>query len=399
MSMPPCLLKDDDDAVYLATLVMGYMPSAKVLHKLLMAAGCAKALWQQWHPDFLHTVLPPATVKTLLAKSTQWQHPPEAVAHMLRQTHTQIVDWANMPPGLKAMADPPACLFAKGHVPLLQHTPALGVVGTRKATEVSHTLIPQLIAGLVPYAPVIISGLAEGVDGLAHKAALANQLPTVAVLGTGLQHIYPAQHTGLVRDIVTTGGLVLTEYPPAFPGDRFTFPARNRIITGLSQGVLITECPMKSGAMITARFAADHGREVLAIPGSPLVPNAAGPNYWLAHGAALVQTPEDIIAAMGWQPTAVSKQLPLLTPLPLPNGVITPPPIATHPMSAGLPPHLQRVLQAIPWQPIALEDVLNQLAAAPVDTAGVNPPPRACLSLLELEGHIEMLPGQLVVRR
>jgi DNA processing protein len=372
---------------HLATVVMGLMPSARVLHRLLTAAGSAKALFDCWQHAWLMQHLPAKTANNLWNKGIAWQQQLPCYAQTLAHTNTHVVLWQAMPQRLQAMMDPPACLFARGNLALLAQPRSLGIVGTRKATEISHLLIPRVVEGLIVHQPVIVSGLADGVDGLAHKAALKHQLPTIAVMGTGLNVIYPAHHAGLAREILTQNGLLLSEYPLNFAGDKYTFPARNRIIAGLSQGILVTECPVKSGAMITARLALDNGREVLAIPGSPLHPNAAGPNQLLAAGASLVQTAQDVCDALGWE-QMMTQALPLLpSALPPNNCGLTPIPV-------DLSADMQQVLQAIPTLPTPLEAVLQQLACQPPMAQATS----VSLSLLELQGHIQLLPGQQVVR-
>jgi predicted Rossmann fold nucleotide-binding protein DprA/Smf involved in DNA uptake len=220
-----------------------------------------------------------------------------------------------------------------------------------------------------------------------------------------LTPIYPQHHTGLARQIVATGGLLVSEYPLTYGGDKHTFPARNRIIAGLSQGVLVTECPRRSGAMITARFALDSGREVFALPGNVGLPNAEGPNYLLAQGAHLVQTGADISEVLKWPTTSTKEALNLAVNMPLfsPQQLQTDasPPDLTLGVTPDLPQDLLRVWQAMPpaGQAISVTALEGALAQTPPDPSGNNPQPLGVtLTLLALDGYIEQLPGQLVQR-
>jgi DNA processing protein len=395
-----------DDAVYMASLVDGLMPTAKLLHRLLSVCRTPQTLWRQWGPRLLNDVLPAPTAKKWQAKSVDWQTEShlEATRQKLISTHTHMVLWADLPTPLKAIADPPACLFARGDISLLHACRSLAIVGTRQATDYSRLVIPQILKGLAQHQPVIVSGMAAGVDGMAHQAALDLDLPTIAVMGTGLNTIYPSHHTAMARRIADSGGLLLSEYPLGFQGDRYTFPARNRIIAGLSQGVWVTECPVRSGAMITARVALDSGRDVLALPGNIREPNAEGPNQLIAQGATPVLCSDTIIYTLGWvEPVTVkiqktAMQLPLLQaktvnvkPTTKKNGTIASVSVQTA-MSdvSSLPADVQTVWAQIPAIPTPIDHLVTKLPA------GANI--QVALTTLELAGLITLLPGQQVAR-
>lgn len=203
-----------------------------------------------------------------------------------------IVD-ENYPHVLKPIKDPPIVLYASGNPLLLQHTPALSVIGTRSPSEDAMLKTKLIVRPLVDDNWLIISGMARGVDSYAHKLALGSGGRTIAVLGGGFHHIYPKQHIMLYKQIAQSG-LVLSEYPPEIPPKRFHFPERNRIISGLSFGTLVIEATEKSGTLITVDQALDQGREVYAVPGSPLIPQTKGCHRMIQDGAKLVQNAVDI---------------------------------------------------------------------------------------------------------
>jgi DNA processing protein len=203
------------------------------------------------------------------------------------------------PQRLKDLNDAPVMMFYKGQ-DVLNRPNVLGVVGTRKATAYGRDRCRELIAGLAQYQPVVISGLAHGIDEIAHYAALKQGLPTVAVLGHGLQMIYPAQNENLARRMQENGGL-LTEYNTQDLTVKDNFPARNRIIAGLLDGLIVVETGEKGGALITADVADSYNREVMAVPGRVGDPNAAGCHSLIKnHKAYLVEEPADVAYHLGW---------------------------------------------------------------------------------------------------
>lgn len=195
---------------------------------------------------------------------------------------------------LKTIKDPPLVLYTLGDVSLLQHTPALSVIGTRSPSGNALNKMNLILPTLLAENWVIISGMAKGIDSYAHQFALRKNGKTIAVLGGGFHHIYPKQNVTLF-DQLSKKGLVLSEYPPNQPPARFHFPERNRIISGLSYGTLVIEAKEKSGTLITVDQALDQGREVYAIPDSPHIPESIGCNRMIQDGAKLVIGPDDIM--------------------------------------------------------------------------------------------------------
>lgn len=198
------------------------------------------------------------------------------------------------PSRLRPLKDPPAVLYFKGKFPNLNENLSIGIVGTRKMSEYGKKTAYKIAYELAAAGTVITSGMALGIDSVAACAAIAASGQTIAVLGSGVDVIYPKEHTVLYHKIIENGA-VISEYPPTTGVSANHFPERNRIISGLSNGVLVVECDVKSGAMITARSALDQGRDLFAIPGNLGSKGANGTNQLLHSGANLVLTTEDIL--------------------------------------------------------------------------------------------------------
>jgi len=201
------------------------------------------------------------------------------------------------PPLLASLEDAPPLLFLRGRAELLAR-PAVALVGARNASGNGRRFAEQLAQGLVREGLVVVSGLARGIDGAAHEGALAGGGDTVAVVAGGADVVYPPEHAALTRRIAEAGA-VLAEMPLGTEPQARHFPRRNRLISGLSRAVVVVEAAPRSGSLITARFAGEQGREVLAVPGSPLDPRAQGCNQLIREGATLVQSVADILEAMG----------------------------------------------------------------------------------------------------
>jgi len=204
------------------------------------------------------------------------------------------------PARLKEIADAPVLLFYKGNANLNQGR-VIAIVGTRKATDYGKSACEKLIQELQPYNPLIISGLAYGIDYCAHKGALANGMSTVGVLGHGLDKIYPAAHRSVAVKMVTQGGL-LTEYSSGTAPDREHFPERNRIVAGMVDGVVLVETTRFGGALITAEIASSYDRDVFAFPGRVGDEYSSGCNHLIkVNKAYLIENTEDLVYFLGWQ--------------------------------------------------------------------------------------------------
>jgi len=201
-------------------------------------------------------------------------------------------DYPNL---LKKIKNPPQILYYKGEI--LSEENRFAVIGTRKCSIYGKQAVLEIAADLAEEGLVIVSGLAPGIDTFAHKAAVERKRRTIAVLGTGLDEksIYPKENISLARKIVELGGLLISEYPPGTPGSRFTFPQRNRIISGLCLGLLVIEAKEKSGSLITANYAFSQKRKVFALPGSIYSPNSRGTHLLIKKGAKLIDNANDIL--------------------------------------------------------------------------------------------------------
>ena len=213
---------------------------------------------------------------------------------------------------LAQIAAPPPVLYYKGTL-TEDDRQAIAVVGTRRATPYGREVAHQLATGLAEARVTVVSGLARGIDGIAHRAALKVAGRTLAILGSGVDVIYPSEHAALAEEIALNGA-VISEHAPGTKPDAVNFPARNRIISGLSQAVVVVEAPVKSGALITCDFAADQGRDVFVVPGSILSPVSSGCNKLLRDGARPVTCAADILddANLGQRPEPTPVQQSLL---------------------------------------------------------------------------------------
>ena len=289
---------------------------------------------------------------------------------------------ADYPKTLLEIADPPALLYCKGRRSLLSQ-PCLGVVGSRNATPQGVRDAEAFAQALSDAGLTIVSGLALGIDAAAHRGGLAGAGSSVAIIGTGLDRIYPARNKALAHRLAENG-LIVSEFAlgtPPLPGH---FPRRNRLISGLSRGVLVVEAAPNSGSLITARVATEQGREVFAIPGSIHSPLSRGCHALIKQGAKLVESAADILDELAWQQR--------LTPPVLredrPQG-------AGRPQGEGLPAPPPRVQPEAPSDPVldALDgapttpDTLAQRTGLTLDALS------AKLLTLELDGRIASLPG------
>jgi DNA processing protein len=210
------------------------------------------------------------------------------------------------PAMLKEIIDPPLALFYRGDPDVLRQ-PLVAVVGSRRASPYGINAARELARQLSSAGVTVVSGLARGIDAAAHEAALASSGKTIAVLGTGIDIIYPRSHRRLT-DAIAAAGLVLSEFPPGTPPMAQNFPIRNRIISGLSLGVVIVEATSRSGSLITARTAAEQGREVFAVPGSIFSRGTEGTHRLIQYGAKLVHEVEDILEELPGGLTARKEQ-------------------------------------------------------------------------------------------
>jgi DNA processing protein len=237
----------------------------------------------------------------------------------------------------------------------------------------------RLATDLVAHGITVISGLARGIDTAAHHASVSAAGRTIGVLANGLDTVYPPQNRQLARDILAGHGALVSEFPPGTPPDAINFPRRNRIIAGLSQGTVVVEAAPKSGSLITARLAAEAGREVMAVPGSPLDPRCRGSNHLLREGARLVEVVDDILTSLGG---SVERSEPV-------DEASEPAAAADHSASTTSAETSMQLVERLGPSPVAVDELVRQChMPAPVV--------RAALLDIELAGRLERHPGDRV---
>ena len=245
----------------------------------------------------------------------EWQFPPKLIHEIHTLDYERVkqlasalvakaisfisIEDADYPAQLRAIADPPLGLFVKGNKDLLNQ-PQIAMVGSRQATQSALALTKTWARELAQQGIVVTSGMAMGVDAAAHAGALEASGQTIAVLGCGLNYEYPRQNAALMRALLEHGGAMVSEYLPDVVAHAKFFPQRNRIISGLSRGVVIMEAAQRSGTLITARLASEQGRDVFAVPGRLDNPNTAGCHYLIQNGAKLATSVTDILEEYGW---------------------------------------------------------------------------------------------------
>lgn len=286
-----------------------------------------------------------------------------------------LLPWqAEFPRLLKEIPDPPSVLYVRGE---LRRTDALGIaiVGTRGASQYGRSQAERFARSLARAGLTIVSGLARGIDAAAHTGALEAEGRTIAVLSNGVSEVYPPQHEELGREIEKSGALI-SEMPPGTKPKKGMFPQRNRLISGLTLGTIVMEAAERSGALITARLAGEHGREVFALPGLVTAPNSRGCHKLIRDGAHLIQDPEDVLDALG----------------PLVEGItVSPEQTVRHAAELQLNAQENAVLQAIGVEPTDINSIV---------VASGLPVPRvlSTLSVLEMRRLVRRVSGQLVQR-
>lgn len=273
--------------------------------RLRQELGTGAAVWQA-DADALQTVLGLKTESISAILAERQRQDPGSLLERVTKAGAWVVSFADAayPPTMHQLFDPPIVLLGWGQ-PLTAHARHLAIVGSRRMTSYGRQITDQLLAGLAGTDVVIISGLARGIDGEAHRAALANGLVTWAVLGSGFGNLYPKQHRDLALQIVANGGTLLSEYWPDVRPEPHHFPARNRIIAALADTVLVVEADQKSGSLITVDHALDLGRDIWAVPGNVTSRFSRGTNNLLRHGATLIASSEDILAEWNWGTAAI----------------------------------------------------------------------------------------------
>ncbi len=278
------------------------------------------------------------------------------------RNHILTLHDAAYPPLLKEIPDPPLVLFVHGD-PAVLSRPQIAMVGSRNPTPQGLDNAHAFAQSFAHTGLTITSGLALGIDAACHEGALAGQGYTIAAMGTGLDRVYPKRHHTLAHKVAAQGALI-SEFPPGTPPLKENFPRRNRIISGLSLGTLVVEASVNSGSLITARCAADQGREVFAIPGSIHNPLARGCHALIRQGAKLVESANDVLEEL-------HTTFPLLPSSELDSGATTP----------SLTPEQQRVLEKLGFEPTSMDSVVERSGLTADAVSSI-------LLLLELQGQV-----------
>ncbi len=340
------------------------------LDALLAGLGSVEAIVAAAEHTAIAQVLTPQSAQRLkspdkkrLIKAQQW----------LTQSQHGLVTWSDedYPGLLREIADPPVALFVRGDAKHL-NLPQIAVVGSRQATPGGVEIAGRLSEQLTRAGFCITSGLARGIDAAAHRGALAAGGVTLAVCATGPDRVYPAVHRKLAGDIAKRG-VVVTEYLPGTRPQAYRFPRRNRIISGLATGTLVVEAGLRSGALITARLAAEQGREVFAVPGSIHNPVARGCHQLIRNGAKLVETTQDLVEELGG----------LLGNL---AASIEQNPATNTRRKTPDDPQYAQLLSCMGWDPVSADQLVTRSGLTAAEVSSM-------LLILELEGHIVPLPG------
>lgn len=377
---------DRDDPVDWLRLIRSRRVGAVTFHRLMAEHGSARAALQAL----------PEIARAAGVEGYETCPPGVAEAELRagRALGAVLMLWGGpgYPAGLVEIADAPPVLWARGDAGLLQR-PMVAMVGARNASSLGLRMARRLAEGLGQAGQVVVSGLARGIDAAAHEAAL--ETGTVAVMAGGVDVIYPEENADLAARMAARGCLV-SEHPPGLQPQTRHFPLRNRIISGLSRAVVVVEAAARSGSLITAREAADQGREVLAVPGHPFDARAAGCNMLLRDGATLVRHAGDVTEALGLARGAPTRADP--APVEPARPPVDGPPVDSLPgpvtprRSLGEMAEVHgRILARLGPSPLAEDQLIRDLALPP----SVLTP---AIVTLELEGQITRAPGGLLSR-
>ncbi|MDP2823677.1 MAG: DNA-processing protein DprA [Sulfuritalea sp.] len=349
------------------TLVPGVGGEAR--RALLKAFGLPQAIFEA-NPRALSAIVEPGLAERLL--SHECTAGIEAALDWAVQPGNRLLTLADAdyPQSLLSSDDPPVLLYAKGDTAILNR-PMLAVVGSRNATAQGTRDAEAFAKALGEAGLTIVSGLALGIDAAAHRGALASAAGTVAVIGTGADRLYPARNEALARSIAEKG-VVLSEFPLGTPALASNFPRRNRIIAGLGLGCLVVEAALRSGSLITARLAAESGREVFAIPGSIHSPLSRGCHQLIRQGAKLVESAQDILEELRWESSRAAT-------------------VATDRFSVTQDSNEEQVLAVLGEAPCSLDTLSARSGLTPADLL-------AMLLPMELAGRVAQLPGGLYQR-
>ncbi len=314
------------------------------------------------------------------------------------QCHIVTINDESYPPLLKQIHDPPVLLYIIGKFPL-QDTPSIAIVGSRSPTEYGKTTSQQLSYQLAERGITIVSGFARGIDTCVHRGALEAGGDTVAVFGCGLSIIYPETNRGLAAEIIESGALV-AEFPMTMPPRGKNFPRRNRVISGLTLGTLVVEASDRSGSLITARHAAEQGREVFAVPGQIFSGVSRGTHSLINQGATLINSVDDLLDALPQDYTQILGGKSIEPPSAKQSDKIARPqsvekrstPTPQPKANLNLTPDEQTVLSAIDADSVHIDEI-TRITQLPIGKVS------SLLVMLELKGIVQQLPGKQFVKK
>ena len=354
-----------------------------LLQRLHHHFGCLAAAWQAEELALLEVEGVGLLLASQLADYRQQVNPDDVLIYYEGQgANFWTPADPDYPTLLYEITDPPPLLYYQGRTELaqaVQTMPSVAIVGTREPSDYGQRWTRRLVQQLVSHDVIVVSGLASGIDRHAHGQALDSQGLTIAVLGTGVDRSYPWNNRAL-QDRIAQEGLLLSEHPNDTPPDRTYFPRRNRIIAGLSRATVVTEAPLRSGALITARLANDYGREVYALPGSLDNPASLGCLDLIRQGAQMIWDDTTLIRDLGQIPQLDAPPLQALSSR---APAVFPP--SPSPAPANLSPDLATVLAAITPEPITLDYLVQSLNRPTGDIL-------SSLLHLELEGLVTQTP-------
>jgi DNA processing protein len=357
--------------------------------KLLERFGSADAVYSATRSELEHLRLPPEAVDNIIARDLQPIAEAEIDEVKRLGGDILLLDDGVYPSSLREIYDPPIVLYVKGAWSECLDQPCIGVVGSRRCSTYGQNAALMLARDLAQRGVTIVSGFARGIDAAAHRGALEAGGRTVAVLGTGLDEIYPRDHAKLAAEILAHGGALVTQFPLKTPPVSENFPYRNRIISGLSLGIVVVEAAENSGSLITARLAIEQNREVFAVPGNITSRNSFGTNYLIkGAGAKLVQQWQDIAAEL---PRQIAANL-------------LPPPVTGKSKNATIGERLSLVPEGLSPVETSVFKLLTPDSPAHVDwlidksKLAVSELTAALLSL-EIRDLVRALPGRCFVRR
>jgi DNA processing protein len=371
--LTPAAAPAEENIYWLALRMVPGLGSRRAV-PLIRQYQTPQAIFRAPADELVEAGLPGSIAQTIASGCTFEEAVDQQERLMRHQAELVPIADPRYPEALREIFDPPLLLFARGRLELLQKT-SLAVVGTRRPSPYGVAATERLTAELAGAGMVITSGMARGIDTAAHRAALQAGGDTIAVFGSGLDHVYPAENRRLAEEIAAKG-LLLSEYPMGTPGHPQNFPVRNRIISGLSIGVMVVEGAQYSGSAITATLAMEQGREVFAVPGNITSRMSWAPNLLIKQGAKLVQTAEDVLAELTPE---LRRRLREIEP--------------AEEDGPALTPYARRLLEQVPVEEAVTLDAL-------LDKVGDTSATELMSTLFELQllGLVRQMPGRAYVR-